>query len=152
MPLCIGEKAPAFSLPSDKNTTISLEDYLGKKLILYFYPKDDTPGCTKEACEFRDNWQTLKNLNVEVVGISKDNVKSHQKFKQKYGLPFTLLSDPEHKICEAYEVWVDKKFMGKKYKGIERSTFLIDEQGNIADIWRNVKVKTHVEEILQALK
>lgn len=148
MELKPGQKAPAIKLPTDTGATLSLADLKGKKVILYFYPKDDTSGCTKEACGFRDVWSQLKKLKVEVIGISKDSVASHQKFKKKYELPFTLLSDEDTKICQAYGVWVEKSMYGKKYMGIERATFLIDEEGKIQHIWRKVKVDEHVEEVL----
>lgn len=152
MELKIGQRAPAIKLPTDTGETFSLADLKGKKVILYFYPKDDTSGCTKEACGFRDDWNQFRKLKTAVIGISKDSVASHQKFKKKYDLPFTLLSDEEIKVCEAYGVWVDKSMYGKKYKGIERSTFLIDEDGKIQHIWRKVKVDGHVEEVLSQLK
>lgn len=145
--LNITDPAPHFSLLSDNNEIVSLTDFAGKKVILYFYPKDDTPGCTKQACRFRDHWQEFKKLNIKIVGISKDSVKSHQKFKEKYQLPFILLSDENHEVCEKYGVWVEKSLFVKKYFGIARTTFLIDEQGKIAKIWPRVKVQGHVEEI-----
>jgi peroxiredoxin Q/BCP len=149
MTLEIGMKAPAFSLMSDSNTKLSLSQMKGKKFILYFYPKDDTPGCTKEACSFRDEWTRLKKLKMDVIGISKDGVAAHQKFKKKYDLPFTLLADEDGKTCEKYGVIIDKNMYGKKYKGIERTTFIINDKGVIEALWRNVKVDGHIEEILE---
>lgn len=147
-----GSKAPAFSLPTDEGTTLSLKDLAGQKIVLYFYPKDDTPGCTTESCNFRDNLKELTKLNATVIGLSKDSVKSHAKFKAKFDLNFPLLSDEEGKTCEAYGVWVEKSMYGKKYMGIERSTFLIDENGKILNIWRKVSVDGHVDEVRAALK
>ena len=145
-----GNRAPAFALPADGGGTVSLADFTGRKLVIYFYPKDDTPGCTKESCEFRDQLQAFNKLNVAVVGISKDSVKSHDKFRKKYDLNFPLGSDEDGKVCAAYGVWKEKSMMGKKYMGIKRSTFLIDEQGKIAKIWRGVKVDGHVDEVREA--
>lgn len=150
--LKIGDKAPDFKLPADGGETISLKDYKGRKLVVYFYPKDDTPGCTAESCAFRDNLPKLGKLGVDVIGVSKDSVKKHDKFKVKYDLNFPLLSDEEGDMCERYGTWVEKSMYGKKYMGIDRSTFLIDEQGKIAAIWRKVKVEGHVEEVLAAIK
>jgi peroxiredoxin Q/BCP len=147
--LNVGDLAPEFSLPADNNKTISLSDYTGKKLILYFYPKDDTPGCTKEACEFQDSLSILSNKKVEVLGVSKDSVAKHNKFKEKYNLEFPLIADEETELCQKYGVWKEKSMYGKKYMGIERSTFLIDEKGIIRQIWTKVKVKGHVEDVLQ---
>jgi thioredoxin-dependent peroxiredoxin len=150
--LKIGEKAPGFSILNDANQPVSLTDFLGKTVILYFYPKDDTPGCTTEACDFRDAFIQFSNADVVVLGVSKDNVKSHQKFKEKYKLPFPLLSDETREICEKYEVLAEKSRYGKKYIGIDRSTFLIDPQGAIQGIWRGVKAQGHVEELLGVVK
>lgn len=144
-----GAKAPLFSAPDDHGVTISLDSFLGKKIIVYFYPKDDTSGCTAEACDFRDNIHALSNINTVVIGISPDSVKSHEKFKKKYDLNFMLLSDEGHSICELYGVWVEKSMYGKKYMGVERSTFIIDVNGIITHIWRKVKVPGHIEEILK---
>jgi len=149
--LKIGESAPDFKLPSADGSTVSLKDYRGKKVVLYFYPKDSTPGCTKEACSFQDNLETLKKKNVEVVGISADSVNSHQKFSAKYSLSFRLLSDPGREVLKAYGVWKRKSFLGKKYMGIERTTFIIDEKGKIAHIFQKVKVIGHTEEVLDKL-
>lgn len=151
MTLQIGDAAPDFTLPSDQEKNISLKSLRGKQVVLYFYPKDSTPGCTREACDFRDNIQKFTKKNVEVLGISKDSAKSHTKFKEKYELPFTLLVDANADVCEAYGV-VDKKSMfGKTFLGITRSTFLIDEKGKIKAIWRKVKVTGHVEQVLNEL-
>lgn len=148
--LKIGDKAPDFSLPADGDKTVSLGDYKGQKLILYFYPKDDTSGCTKEGCAFEENLKTLCKSNTAVVGVSKDSIKRHDKFKEKYDLTFPLISDEESDLCERYGVWKEKSMYGRKYMGIERSTFLIDEEGKIKKIWRKVKVTGHVEEVLEA--
>jgi peroxiredoxin Q/BCP len=152
MSVTINKTAPNFTLPADNGDKISLRDLRGKQVILYFYPKDDTSGCTKEACGFRDALPKFSKVKAEIIGISKDNITSHQKFKQKYALPFILLSDKDGKVCEAYGVWVDKSMYGRQYKGIERSTFLIDAQGIIRQIWRKVKVDGHVEEVLAETK
>lgn len=147
-----GDKAPDFSLPTDGGGDAALKDYAGRWLVVYFYPKDDTPGCTAESCSFRDHLPAFGKLGVDVVGVSKDSVKKHDKFKAKYDLNFPLLSDEQGDMCERYGVWVEKSMYGKKYMGIERSTFLIDPAGKIAAIWRKVKVEGHVEEVLGALK
>ncbi|MCF8495452.1 MAG: thioredoxin-dependent thiol peroxidase [Alphaproteobacteria bacterium] len=148
--LKLGDMAPDFTLPADGGGTFCLSQHKGKKVILYFYPKDDTSGCTAESCGFRDNMDSLKSANVEIVGLSKDSPASHDKFKAKYDLNFPLASDEKGSVCEQYGVWKEKSMYGKKYMGIERSTFLIDESGKIARIWRNVKVPGHVEEVRQA--
>ncbi len=145
-------KAYNFTLSADNGETLSLSDYLGKKVILYFYPKDNTPGCTQEACDFRDNFKRLIDNDVIVLGISKDSIKKHVDFKKKYDLPFLLLSDENSDICEKYDVWKEKSNFGKKYFGIERTTFLIDEKGEIIKEWRKVTVKGHVDEILEIIK
>lgn len=147
----VGQKAPDFTLPTDEGKSLSLKALKGKKVILYFYPKDNTPGCTKEACAFRDSWSNLEKIDATVIGISRDSVKAHQGFKSKYNLPFTLLSDIDSDVCEQYGVLVDKSLFGKKYKGIERTTFLIDETGVISAVWRKVKVNGHVAEVLKKL-
>jgi thioredoxin-dependent peroxiredoxin len=147
-----GDKAPDFTLPTDANGKVSLSKLKGKKVILYFYPKDDTSGCTAEACGFRDNLPKFGKSDAVVIGISRDSVASHDKFKKKYDLPFTLASDEDGKICEAYGTWVEKSMYGRKYMGIERATFLIDAKGAIRNIWRKVKVAGHVEEVLAAAK
>jgi peroxiredoxin Q/BCP len=150
--LQIGDKAPSFSLPGAGGETVSLKDFRGEKTVVYFYPKDDTSGCTKEACDFRDNMKALKKLGVNIVGISKDNVKSHDKFREKYDLAFPLGADEDTKICAQYGVWVQKSMYGRKYMGIERATFLIDEKGVIRAVWRKVKVPGHVEDIIKTVK
>jgi peroxiredoxin Q/BCP len=144
-----GDKAPEFDLPANGGGKISLSGLKGKKVVLYFYPKDDTPGCTMEAKDFRDMMKDFEKADTVIVGMSKDDVKSHDKFREKYCLPFTLASDNAN-VAEAYGVWAEKSFMGKKYMGIERTTFLIDKQGNIARIWNKVKVDGHVKEVLEA--
>lgn len=147
-----GSKAPDFTLPADGGENVTLSAFKGQPVILYFYPKDDTSGCTKEACDFRDNMSALKKLKVQVIGISKDSVKKHDKFKEKYELNFPLVSDEDGKVCDKYGVWVEKSMYGKKYMGIERSTFLIDADGKIAHIWRKVSVTDHVTDIIKVLK
>ncbi len=151
MTLEIGKKAPEFTLPSDEGVNVSLKDFLGKKVILYFYPKDNTPGCTKEACDFEANSVKIKNKNAVVIGISRDSVASHKKFKAKQSLNFILLSDSDSKVCEKYGVIADKSLFGIKYRGINRSTFLIDEEGKIEKIWQKVKVTGHAQELLGQL-
>lgn len=148
----VGQPAPKFTALNQLGETVRLEDFHDRWLILYFYPKDNTPGCTTEAIEFTSKLAEFQSLNGEVIGISPDSVTSHAKFITKHDLGITLLSDPEHQIAEQYEVWQLKKFMGKEYMGIIRSTFLIDPTGNITQIWSNVRVKGHVENVLIALK
>ncbi|TGY41434.1 thioredoxin-dependent thiol peroxidase [Clostridium sartagoforme] len=148
----IGSLAPDFSLAGSDGKTHKLSDYKGKKVILYFYPKDNTPGCTTEACDFRDNITTINDLNAVVLGISKDNLNSHNKFIEKFNLPFVLLSDEDKVVCELYDVIKEKNMYGRKALGIERSTFIIDENGNLMKEFRKVKVKGHIEEVLEALK
>lgn len=150
--LNIGDKAPDFTLTTDGEGSISLAKLKGKNVVLYFYPKDDTPGCTIEAKDFRDLMDDFKKSDTVIIGLSKDSVKSHDKFKEKFCLPFTLASDTEGTTCEAYGVWVEKSMYGKKYMGIERATFLIDKQGKIAQIWSKVKVEGHAKEVLEAAK
>lgn len=147
-----GSKAPDFTLPTDGGSSVTLSKFKGHPVVVYFYPKDDTSGCTKEACDFRDNLTAFKRLKVQVIGISKDNVKKHDKFKEKYELNFPLASDEDGKICDKYGVWVEKSMYGRKYMGIERATFLIDADGKIAHIWRKVSVTDHVTEVLKVLK
>jgi len=149
--LKVGEKAPDFSLPSTDGRTVSLRDLRGKKVILYFYPKDSTPGCTKEACDFRDNAGRLKRKGATVIGVSADSVKSHEKFSKKYDLPFPLLSDESKEMLRAYGVWREKKFMGRTYMGIVRTTVVIDEAGKIEHVYDEVSVKNHVDEVLGQL-
>ena len=145
----IGDKAPEFSTSTDGGGTVSLKDLKDKKIVLYFYPKDMTPGCTAESCGFRDALPDFSKINAEIIGVSKDSVKRHDKFKEKYELPFMLAADEDGKMCEAYGVWQEKKNYGKTYMGIVRSTFLIDEKGKIAAVWRNLRVKGHVEKVLE---
>lgn len=152
MSLNIGDKAPDFTLPTDGNGTVSLQSLKGKKVILYFYPKDDTPGCTKEACGFRDALPDFGGADAVVIGVSKDTVAKHDKFKAKYELPFTLGADVDGSVTEAYECWVEKSLYGKKYMGIDRATFLIDGDGILRGIWHKVKVDGHVDAVLQAAK
>jgi peroxiredoxin Q/BCP len=147
-----GMKAPDFKLPADDGTFLSLRDYKGRKLVLYFYPKDDTPGCTSEACAFNDGLPAFKKMNAAILGVSKDSLAKHLKFREKYGLKFPLLSDEEGAMIEKYGVWVEKSMYGKKYMGIERATFLIDEQGKIEKIWRKVKVPGHADDVATAIK
>jgi thioredoxin-dependent peroxiredoxin len=143
-----GEKAPDFTLQSDDEKNVSLSDFRGRKVVLYFYPKDGTAGCTREAVEFRDLAQEFEKQDITILGVSKDSVKSHQKFKQKNELPFTLLSDPEAKVLKLYGVWKQKKLYGRTYMGTERTTFLIDEKGIVQKIYRKVKVKGHAQACL----
>lgn len=152
MSLETGDKAPDFTLPTDGGGSVALAKLKGSKVILYFYPKDDTSGCTAEACGFRDTFPNFRKIDAAIIGISKDSVASHDKFKKKYELPFTLASDTEGKVCERYGTWIEKSMYGRKYMGIDRATFLIDEKGVIRHIWRKVKVPGHVEEVLAALK
>lgn len=147
-----GIKAPNFTLVNKDGNSISLSDYLGKKIVLYFYPKDNTPGCTKQACAFAANYNVFKNNDVVVIGVSKDSVDSHVKFAEKYNLPFILLSDPELKAIAAYDVWHEKKMAGKTYMGVVRSTYIISEEGNILKAMEKVKPDTNAEEIINYLK
>lgn len=149
--LNVGDKAPEFSLPSTTGEIVSLKDLRGKKVVLYFYPKDDTPGCTKEACSFRDHLAQVKRKGALIFGVSADSVKSHQKFADKYELNFPLLSDESKEMLKAYGVWQKKSFMGKEYMGIVRTTFIIDEDGRIAHVFSNVKVEGHTDEVLSKL-
>lgn len=150
--LKVGDRAPDFSLPDDRGRTVSLADFRGKKLVLYFYPKDSTPGCTQESCDFRDNLNRLTSSGAAVAGVSADSVESHKRFKEKQGLNFPLLSDPEKKILNAYGVWREKSLYGRKFMGIVRSTFVIDPEGRLAAIFPKVSVTGHVDEVLAALK
>ncbi len=147
-----GEKAPHFTLKGDDGRDVSLSDYHGKKIVLYFYPKDGTPGCTKEAIAFRDMAKEFEKEDAVILGVSKDGVESHQKFKQKHNLPFTLLSDPEGKVLDLYRVWKKKSLYGRTFMGTERTTFLIDEKGIVKKVYRKVKVKGHAQACLLDLK
>jgi len=146
-----GKAAPDFELTSDSGDTVRLSDLRGKPVVLYFYPKDDTPGCTTQACAIRDSYDDFGERGAIVLGVSPDSETSHVKFKQKYGLPFTLLADPDHRVADEYGTWVEKKNYGKTYMGIERSTFLIDSAGKVTKVMRRVKPDTHAEEVLAAL-
>ena len=146
-----GKKAPDFTLPSSEGGKVSLKELRGKPVVLYFYPKDDTPGCTVESCEFRDAYDVFRERGAEILGVSPDGEASHQKFKAKYGLPFPLLADPEHVAAEAYGVWVEKSMAGKTYMGINRSTFLIDSDGNVARAMLGITPAGHASEVLGAL-
>lgn len=152
MSINIGDKAPDFTLAKNGGADLTLSSLKGKKVVLYFYPKDDTPGCTKEACAFRDSHQVFSNKNTIIIGISKDPVSKHEKFIQKYDLPFSLVSDEEGKVCESYGVWVEKNMYGRKYMGIDRATFLIDADGVVQEIWRKVKVTGHIEKVIEKIK
>ncbi len=152
MSITVGIPAPAFELLDDTGVRRRLTDYLGKPVVLYFYPKDDTPGCTKEACNFRDDYSAYQKAGVTILGVSPDSVDSHVDFKAKYKLPFTLLADHEHKICDAYGVWGPKKYMGREYEGVLRTTFLIDSKGRVAKIFEDVRPAEHSTEVLEALK
>jgi thioredoxin-dependent peroxiredoxin len=152
MPISSGISAPDFSLADEKGMIRSLSDFRGHPVILYFYPKDDTPGCTTEACNFRDDYSQYEKAGVIILGVSPDSSSSHAKFKAKYGLPFTLLADTEHKVCELYQVWGLKKNYGREYMGVFRTTYLIDDQGMILHVFENVKPAGHSTEILAELK
>lgn len=149
--LKVGDPAPGFTAATNGGGRVSLADYLGKNVILYFYPKDDTPGCTKEACAFRDGFADFQKKGAVILGVSTDPVKAHDKFVEKFSLPFPLLADEDHKIVEAYGVWGEKMFMGKKYQGTHRVTFLIGPDGRIKQIWPTVKPEEHADEVLAAL-
>lgn len=151
MTLSIGNLAPDFELAANTGEKVRLSDYKGKYVVLYFYPKDMTPGCTTEACDFRDKQSEFDYLDAVILGISPDPVERHTKFIEKYGLPFMLLADEDHQVAELYDVWKLKRNFGKEYMGIERSTFLIDQEGKLVKEWRKVKVAGHVEEVLQTL-
>ncbi|MBN1661492.1 MAG: thioredoxin-dependent thiol peroxidase [Anaerolineae bacterium] len=146
-----GSKAPDFTLPAEPDGDVSLSNYRGKKVVLYFYPKDDTPGCTTEACSFRDVYDDILAADAVVLGVSPDPVASHDKFRRKYGLPFALLSDPDHRVAEMYGAWGEKKMYGKTYEGILRSTYIIDETGHIARVFPKVTPAKHSQEVLEAL-
>ena len=149
--LKVGDPAPDFQATLDSGEEISLSRYRGKKVVLYFYPKDNTPGCTREACDFRDNITTVDAKGGVVLGVSTDSVRSHQKFKDKFQLPFPLISDEDKQVVQAYEVWKEKKQYGRTYMGTERTTYVIDEEGKIAQIFNKVKVNGHVEKVLAEL-
>ncbi len=150
--LQVGKRAPAFNLASDSGIKVSLASLRGNRVVLYFYPKDDTPGCTQESCDFRDNLSRIESQDAVVFGVSKDSVSSHQKFKEKFSLSFPLLSDPAYAMLEKYGVWKEKKLYGRSYMGIERTTVIIDEYGKVAQIFSKVKVKGHVESVIEALQ
>ena len=147
-----GKKAPQFTLKDQSGKSVSLKDFLGKQVVLYFYPKDDTPGCTKEACNFRDGFKKIINENAVILGVSADSEVRHKKFAEKYKLPFALLSDENKKVLEKYGVWQEKSMYGRKYMGIVRSTFIIDEKGKLKKIFPKVKVTNHNIEVLEALR
>ena len=147
----VGAPAPQFELPSDEGGTVSLAGLRGKPVVLYFYPKDDTPGCTVQACEFRDHWRDVKERGAVVLGVSPDSVRSHGKFRKKFELPFALLADEDHAVAVAYGVWGQKTFFGRKYDGVHRTTFLIGPDGRIARVFRDVKPEGHAAEVLEAL-
>jgi len=146
-----GQPAPNFELQSDTGETVKLSDLKGRPVVLYFYPKDDTPGCTVEACEFRDSYDAFRERGAEILGVSPDDVASHGKFKSKYELPFTLLADPEHEVAEKYGVWGERNSYGKKSMGIKRSTFIIDSDGNVARAMMGIKPAGHASEVLDSL-
>ena len=148
----LGEKIPDFTAPSTSDSEFSLSEYVGKNIVIYFYPKDNTPGCTKEGEDFRDQFEAFRSNNAIIVGVSRDSVKSHDKFICKYNFPFDLLADEDETVCQLFNVIKEKNMYGRKYMGIERSTFLIDSNGTLISEWRKVKVKGHAEEVLDALK
>jgi len=152
MSVSVGDKAPDFTMPTDGNGSVTLSKLRGKPVVLYFYPKDDTSGCTAEACGFRDTFPDYGKTGATVIGVSRDSVASHDKFKKKHELPFILASDADGKVTEKYGVWVEKSMYGRKYMGVERATFLIGPDGKIARVWRKVKVPGHAEEVLAAAK
>jgi peroxiredoxin Q/BCP len=147
-----GSPAPDFTLKSDSGTAVTLSELRGKPVVLYFYPKDDTPGCTTQACAIRDAWGEFEQAGAVVLGVSPDGEASHAKFKSKYDLPFTLLADTDHALADAYDVWVEKHYDGKTYMGVERSTFVIDAEGKLAKIFRRVKPAEHADQVLDALR
>ena len=152
MPVEEGQPAPTFSLPSDTGETVALEDLRGTPVVLYFYPRDDTPGCTAQACGIRDAWGEFEHAGAVVLGVSTDDEASHAKFRAKYDLPFTLLADTDHEVSDAYGVWGEKSYAGKTYMGIHRSTFVIDADGNLAKVFLNVKPAEHADQVLEALR
>lgn len=147
-----GKKAPAFTLPADDGSKVKLSDLKGKPVVLYFYPRDDTPGCTKEACAFRDRQEEMRSLGAVVLGVSGDTVESHQKFRDKYELNFPLLADADYKVAEKYGAYREKNMYGKKSMGIQRSTYLIDPDGKVAKVWKRVRVEGHDDQVIEALK
>ena len=152
MPLNEGIKSPEFTLTDENGDKHSLKNYRGKPVVLYFYPRDDTPGCTKEACNFRDDYSAYQDADVTILGVSPDTEASHLKFKQKFELPFTLLADPDHKVSESYGAWGLKKMFGREYDGIIRTTFVLDSQGNIAKVFNNVRPAQHSKQVLSSLE
>jgi peroxiredoxin Q/BCP len=146
-----GQKAPAFTLTADNGSKVRLSDFKGRPVVLYFYPKDDTPGCTREACAFRDQHSSLKKLGAVVLGVNADDIESHQQFRDKFNLNFPLLADPAHAVAEKYGAWREKNMYGKKFMGIQRCTYLVDPDGKVAKVWKAVKVDRHDEQVLQAL-
>ena len=152
MPIPFGIQAPDFSLLDETNVIRNLADFRGRPVVLYFYPKDDTPGCTTEACNFRDDYSAYTKANIVVLGVSPDSIKSHANFREKYSLPFPLLADEDHKVCAQYGVWGPKKLAGHEYEGVFRTTFLIDSNGRVARVFENVKPAEHSVEVLEALK
>ena len=152
MVLAVGSQAPNFELEDSQGNIRRLSDYAGRTFVLYFYPKDNTPGCTTEACSFRDAYQDFKDAGVEVIGISPDTISSHLKFADKFNLPFILLSDPDHKVCEAYGAWGPKKSYGREYEGVFRTTYVIDPEGSVKHVFENVKPSDHSQEVLDAVR
>ncbi|UZJ78303.1 thioredoxin-dependent thiol peroxidase [Fictibacillus sp. KU28468] len=152
MTVTTGEKAPDFTLPASNGEDVKLSDFQGENVVLYFYPKDMTPGCTTQACDFRDKHDEFKDLDAVILGVSTDPMARHEKFIDKYGLPFLLLADEEHEAAELFGVWKLKKNFGKEYMGIERSTFILDKEGNVVKEYRKVKVKEHIDEVLAYIK
>ena len=150
--IAVGKKVPAFSAPATSDLTFKLSDYKGERIVLYFYPKDSTPGCTTEGQDFRDNFRRFRARKTRIFGVSRDSLKSHENFRAKQNFPFELISDADEKVCTLFDVIKEKNMYGRKVMGIERSTFLIDENGRLAHEWRKVKVKGHVDEVLEALK
>tara|TARA_Y100000385_G_scaffold171850_1_gene177976 strand:- start:40 stop:507 length:468 start_codon:yes stop_codon:yes gene_type:complete len=148
----VGKKCPSFEAECTSNMRLSNKDFIGKNLILYFYPKDSTPGCTSEGQDFRDRYKLFKNLNTEIIGISRESIKSHENFKLKQSFPFELLSDPDEKVCKAFDVMKLKSMYGREYIGIDRSTFLINKDGKVIKEWRSVKINGHAQEVLETLK
>ncbi|MDM5336739.1 thioredoxin-dependent thiol peroxidase [Fictibacillus enclensis] len=152
MAVAAGEKAPDFTLPASNGKEVTLSDFKGKNVVLYFYPKDMTPGCTTQACDFRDKHEEFQDLDAVILGVSTDPLARHEKFIDKYGLPFLLLADEDHKAAELFDVWKLKKNFGKEYMGIERSTFILDKEGTLVKEYRKVKVKEHIEEVLSYIR